>query len=64
MGILTGDYGHEDRYVNGAAAQGGRYSTTKHVAAQCRDSDAKNSKPSKAASAAKGLGKALDWLGR
>jgi hypothetical protein len=66
MGLLTGDYGHEDRYVGGAAAQNGKYDPDKHVAAQIKDSDNKNkSKGSgKAASAAKGVNGILNWLSR
>lgn len=65
MGIWTGDYGHEHRYVNGAAAQNGRYSTTKHVAAQCKDSDAKHSRRESRKQAASGaVGGFFDWLAR
>lgn len=64
MGILTGDYGHEDRYVNGAAAQNGRYNTTKHVAAQCKDSDNKRERrESRKQTVGKVLG-VFDRLGR
>lgn len=68
MGIWTGDYGHEHRYVGGAHAQSGRYSSTRHVAAICRDSDEKNarstSRKETASKAASGIGAVFNWLAR
>jgi hypothetical protein len=66
--LFTGDYGHEDRYVNGAAAQNGRYSPDKLVAAQIKDSDDRNQSRGNAKSAAsgavKGVSGFLDWLAK
>jgi hypothetical protein len=60
MGILTGDYGHEERYVGGAAANNGKYNPDKHVAAQIKDSEEKN----KGKGGKSTVGKVLDAVAR
>jgi hypothetical protein len=60
MGILTGDYGHEERYVGGAAANNGKYDPDKHVAAQIKDSEKKG----KSGGGKSLVGRALDAAAR
>lgn len=63
--FFTGDYGHEARYVEGAAAQNGHYSPRKHVERQCRDSDDRNhTRESRNQAVKSGVSGFLDWLAR
>lgn len=63
--FFTGDYGHEARYVEGAAAQNGHYSPSKHVERQCRDSDDRNhTRESRNQAVSSVVSGFLDWLAR